>query len=330
MPAVYDNLQSGTVSDNPLLFDATTINSAAFANLRAVTAPDFLWITLDPEGANGAPEIVKVTANTAAATSVTVEREQQSTTAREHPTATVWAHTLTEEDANDLPHVILTTAGDIMYATAANDPERLAIGTADQVLQVNAGATAPEWGQVATDGIADSAVTTAKIGDSQVTNAKMADDSVDSAEIVDGAVDAVHLASGVARSNLAPSVFRRAANQSIASSASRTAISWDTEDQDTDGWATVTTDTLTCPATGVYLVVAEVDWASDPGNYDVIIVRNSETLNLTGKFPDATNARVGAFVAQWFTTSDTFQVQATQSSGGAINLTAKLYIQRLY
>jgi hypothetical protein len=40
----------------------------------------------------------------------------------------------------------MTTAGDIMYASSANTPARLAIGgTAGHVLQVNSGGTAPEW-----------------------------------------------------------------------------------------------------------------------------------------------------------------------------------------
>lgn len=40
----------------------------------------------------------------------------------------------------------VTTAGDIVYATGANALARLGIGTANQVLRVNSGATAPEWG----------------------------------------------------------------------------------------------------------------------------------------------------------------------------------------
>lgn len=39
----------------------------------------------------------------------------------------------------------LTTTGDIYYASAANTPTRLGIGTASQLLAVNSGATAPEW-----------------------------------------------------------------------------------------------------------------------------------------------------------------------------------------
>ena len=38
-----------------------------------------------------------------------------------------------------------TTAGDIDYYTSSTAKARVAIGTAGQVLQVNAGATAPEW-----------------------------------------------------------------------------------------------------------------------------------------------------------------------------------------
>jgi hypothetical protein len=38
-----------------------------------------------------------------------------------------------------------TTAGDIDYYTSSTAKARIAIGTAGQVLQVNGGATAPEW-----------------------------------------------------------------------------------------------------------------------------------------------------------------------------------------
>ena len=98
MATLYSNLKGGSITDAPLSNVATTINSAAFADLPAVTGSDTMWITLDPAGANGAPEIVSVTAHTAAATSVTVVRAQQSTTARSHPVSTVWAHSLTTTD----------------------------------------------------------------------------------------------------------------------------------------------------------------------------------------------------------------------------------------
>ena len=44
---------------------------------------------------------------------------------------------------------LITTAGDLLYGTAADTMARLGIGTAGQVLKVNSGATAPEWGAAA-------------------------------------------------------------------------------------------------------------------------------------------------------------------------------------
>jgi len=47
---------------------------------------------------------------------------------------------------------LITTAGDLLYGTAADTVARLGIGTAGQVLKVNSGATAPEWGAAAVEG----------------------------------------------------------------------------------------------------------------------------------------------------------------------------------
>jgi hypothetical protein len=45
-----------------------------------------------------------------------------------------------------------TTAGDVDYYTSSTAKARLGIGTAGQVLKVNSGATAPEWGTVSAGG----------------------------------------------------------------------------------------------------------------------------------------------------------------------------------
>jgi hypothetical protein len=44
-----------------------------------------------------------------------------------------------------IPQALIDAAGDLLYGSAADTTARLALGTARQVLQVNAGATAPEW-----------------------------------------------------------------------------------------------------------------------------------------------------------------------------------------
>jgi len=76
------------------------------------------------------------------------------------------------DEANELTSTYANQGG-IVYQGASTFAQ-LAIGTAGQVLKVNSGATAPEWGQVAAAGIASDAVTTAKILDANVTLAKLA------------------------------------------------------------------------------------------------------------------------------------------------------------
>jgi hypothetical protein len=47
---------------------------------------------------------------------------------------------------SDTQNTVIDAAGDLVYGTAADTLGRLAIGTAGQILKVNSGATAPEWG----------------------------------------------------------------------------------------------------------------------------------------------------------------------------------------
>lgn len=154
MPALYSNFQSGTITDSPLSSGATTINSSAFANLPTVAAPNTMFVVLDPDGSGGAPEVVLVTAHTAAATSVTVTRGQQGTTARSHVAGTVWRHAVLATDLDGLPAKLLTTTGDLVYASAAYTPARLAVGASGTVLK---GGTTPSYGQVSNSDIAPSA-----------------------------------------------------------------------------------------------------------------------------------------------------------------------------
>jgi hypothetical protein len=50
---------------------------------------------------------------------------------------------------------IVTTQGDLITASGSATPTRLAIGTAGQVLTVNSGATAPEWGTISSGGMTE-------------------------------------------------------------------------------------------------------------------------------------------------------------------------------
>lgn len=216
-PTVY-NFQSGSLSAQATDV-ATTLDSAQFADLPAITAPDTMFLTLDPSGSAGDPELVLITAHTAAATSVTVTRAQQTTlgggAARQHEIGVAWVAALSATDARAYievaeagtgltqrptlnfgdgllaaddttqttvsvafdatapaalddsgdagvavvparrDHVHPATglvvassfdaAGDLLIGTGADTYDGLALGTAGQVLTVNAGATAPEW-----------------------------------------------------------------------------------------------------------------------------------------------------------------------------------------
>jgi hypothetical protein len=46
----------------------------------------------------------------------------------------------------------MTTTGDTIYSSSGSTPARLGIGTVGQVLQVNSGATAPEWATLSSGG----------------------------------------------------------------------------------------------------------------------------------------------------------------------------------
>lgn len=92
----------GQVDDDPLSDTATTLNSAELPRLGVVDSinNEIARLTLDPERADGAPEIIHVTSYDGTATSATIERGKEGTTARQHALDTVWEHAPTVEDVN--------------------------------------------------------------------------------------------------------------------------------------------------------------------------------------------------------------------------------------
>ena len=65
-------------------------------------------------------------------------------------TAAIWNSYLgTTGTISETAVAKVTTAGDLVYATGSNALSRLGIGSANEVLKTNSGATAPEWGTVA-------------------------------------------------------------------------------------------------------------------------------------------------------------------------------------
>lgn len=100
MTRLRSNFKNGTLTAG-VNAAATTLSSAGFAALPEVAGGDTMPLVLDPAATAGAPEIVSITAHTAGATSVTVTRGAESTTARSHSAAVEWVHAATARDFQD-------------------------------------------------------------------------------------------------------------------------------------------------------------------------------------------------------------------------------------
>lgn len=191
MATIFTNFLSGTLDADPGAA-GTTISGSALASLPAVAAPNTMWIVLDPLGVDGAPEVVKVTAHTAAATTATVTRGQQSTTGRAHAIATPFLVGVTKADLDELPFRKLAARGSLLVSTDANVASELVTGAADTVLKTDG--TDPAWGKIATANIEDNAITAAKIAADAVGTSEIAADAVTAAEIAAGAVGTTEIA----------------------------------------------------------------------------------------------------------------------------------------
>lgn len=120
MTRLYADFIEGTTTTNPLLIGGTTLASAVFADLPEVVAPNTLRLVLDPERVVDEPEIVIVTAHTAASTSVTITRAADGTTAREHASGTKVVLSLVTSDLGRTPGLMAPASGE--YLTAPSVP----------------------------------------------------------------------------------------------------------------------------------------------------------------------------------------------------------------
>jgi microcystin-dependent protein len=196
---------SNTLGGSGLAANATTINIAS-ALSGWPTGSEPFFVVVDP----GTAKEEKVCVIYASTTSLTVVdpavtsswsasvngRGADDTTDRAHDAGAVIYPVFTAREANDANRLVATYAnqGGIVYQGASN-PAQLAIGTAGQVLKVNSGATAPEWGQVTNAGIAsDAAIALSKLATGALPTAI----TVASANLVNGTVALADLATAVA------------------------------------------------------------------------------------------------------------------------------------
>jgi microcystin-dependent protein len=176
----------------------TTLNAAATNITLAVAMSGFstdaepFFVVVDPGTAKEEKICVKYSTATTltvvdpAATSTwgasSAGRGADGTTDRQHEQGAVIYPVFTALEANQSNELVskYANAGSVVYQGSGTPGTftELVVGTAAQVLKVNSGATAPEWGQVTADGLASNAVTTVKILDSAVTSAKIADATI--------------------------------------------------------------------------------------------------------------------------------------------------------
>lgn len=116
---------SGAITDNPLTVGATTINSPGFVDLPVVDSTNHLVLILDPLEVAGAAEIVRVTAHSASASSLTVVRGAEGSSPRQHAATTTWFHgpvasdtSLSDVTSGTRPSV--PYEGELIYETDTN------------------------------------------------------------------------------------------------------------------------------------------------------------------------------------------------------------------
>ena len=142
---------SGTIANNQLQNSAITINGSAISLGGTVTlAGDIESVTatspLTGGGSTGALTVGIQEASTSQRGSVQLSDSTSTTSSvlAATPTAVKSAYDLAN---GAIPKTLTTTTGDIIYASSANTPARLGIGSASQVLSISGGV--PAWTTVA-------------------------------------------------------------------------------------------------------------------------------------------------------------------------------------
>lgn len=133
---VRANFLSGVVDDNPLTVGATTLTSSSLASFPVINTTNHAMIVLDPNGTAGTPEIVMVTAHGAGATTATIVRAQEGTTARQHNQTIPWVHSALASDLAPISqdpvysvNAVTGTLGD-EFASTTLDPSWIRVDRA--------------------------------------------------------------------------------------------------------------------------------------------------------------------------------------------------------
>ena len=109
--------------------------------------------------------------------------------------------------------------------------------------------------------------------------------------------------------------------------ASTTTVTWGSEALDTHGYHTGTSDTITFPDTGFYVITARLVRAS--GNWTTGYLRLVFASGGHHSFAGTSNGELTGTVLVYTSASNTFTVTGYHASGGAVNVDSTLYVAKL-
>jgi hypothetical protein len=171
---------TGTVSNAQLANSAITINGSAISLGGTVTlAGDIESVTatspLTGGGSTGALTVGIQSSSTTQSGAVQLSDSTSTTSSvlAATPTAVKSAYDLAN---GAIPKTLTTTTGDIIYASSANTPARLGIGSTDQILKVTGGvpvwatpsAGAAAWTRIANGTLSGSSISVSNINAAEI------------------------------------------------------------------------------------------------------------------------------------------------------------------
>lgn len=186
-------------------------------------------------------------------------------------------------------------------------------------------------GSMTTEKLQNAAITEDKLANNAISSSKLKTDSVTSDKIRNAAISGAKIGSRTIKySHLADPekvVLSRVATQSLSGTTGAN-ISFDTETTDTSGFtSTSPTATITIPAgkAGLYLVNAHISGYAGHANDYIRAVTSAGNFNgnVSGSY-----GSISCFVD--LDDSNTIQIYCYNGSGGALSLTGRVYVLRLF
>lgn len=101
----------------------TTMTSDALEAVVDIAGDEFMYVTLDPDGVAGEPEIVKITAHTASVPSATIERGALGTIARAHKSGIEWTAPVVTEDMKQIDAASSKVDNPVLFAAVYGEDE---------------------------------------------------------------------------------------------------------------------------------------------------------------------------------------------------------------